>query len=410
MKKVCCILLAALVLLSVSACGHAHAYGEWTTVTEAGCTTAGLRERSCECGEKETETIAPVGHSYAEPTVLTQNTCTEDGKVEKLCSVCGEKTTEVVTAPGHSFKAATAYAPKTCSVCGLQEGQALSRVVAVGDSIEAADHSFVVEKQEFTGALKERRGNITYNYGGDGYVLAIKLNFTNLATDAFERWSSDRIGEVTLQYGGKYNYEGEYWCPGDDIVALDSGSVYIVYTVPKSMSDDESSALYAAFSIDGEAYSMVIRQGNGTVTEQNQEKELTQTLSVGDTRSDGENFAFTLKDVYYTDKPSEKQGNVTHSLNTDGRSLVLKLSFTNYAAETMDDWNTDRIADMKLIYADKYDYEGRCWIPIDEIVPLADGNLYIVYEISDVVEDSTDPLVASFTIDGKTFTVDCRAQ
>ena len=43
---------------------HEHAFGEWTTVTEATCTEDGSRERVCECGEKETEVIAALGHDF----------------------------------------------------------------------------------------------------------------------------------------------------------------------------------------------------------------------------------------------------------------------------------------------------------------------------------------------------------
>ena len=43
---------------------HEHAFGEWTVTKEATCTEAGSRERVCECGEKETEVIAALGHDF----------------------------------------------------------------------------------------------------------------------------------------------------------------------------------------------------------------------------------------------------------------------------------------------------------------------------------------------------------
>ena len=43
---------------------HEHAFGEWTTTREATCTEDGSRERVCECGEKETEVIAALGHDF----------------------------------------------------------------------------------------------------------------------------------------------------------------------------------------------------------------------------------------------------------------------------------------------------------------------------------------------------------
>ncbi|MBO5866843.1 MAG: hypothetical protein J6Q55_02170, partial [Clostridia bacterium] len=52
------ILLAVLVLscLALTAC-HEHELGEWTVVSQATCTDAGLKERTCECGLQETEVI-----------------------------------------------------------------------------------------------------------------------------------------------------------------------------------------------------------------------------------------------------------------------------------------------------------------------------------------------------------------
>ena len=43
----------------------AHTYGEWTTVTEATCTTAGQKQHTCaECGHVETKEIPATGHHW----------------------------------------------------------------------------------------------------------------------------------------------------------------------------------------------------------------------------------------------------------------------------------------------------------------------------------------------------------
>ena len=43
----------------------AHTYGEWTTVTEATCTTAGQKQHTCaECGHVETQEIPATGHHW----------------------------------------------------------------------------------------------------------------------------------------------------------------------------------------------------------------------------------------------------------------------------------------------------------------------------------------------------------
>ncbi|MBR5293894.1 MAG: alpha-N-acetylglucosaminidase C-terminal domain-containing protein, partial [Oscillospiraceae bacterium] len=43
---------------------HEHAFGQWTTVTEATCTEKGQEERKCDCGEIEKREIEALGHDY----------------------------------------------------------------------------------------------------------------------------------------------------------------------------------------------------------------------------------------------------------------------------------------------------------------------------------------------------------
>lgn len=42
---------------AASTLGHSHSYGEWKTVRAATCTEEGQQERTCSCGEKESQTI-----------------------------------------------------------------------------------------------------------------------------------------------------------------------------------------------------------------------------------------------------------------------------------------------------------------------------------------------------------------
>ena len=125
---------------------HTHDFGEWNVTQAPTCTEKGQQERSCSCGEKETEKIDALGHdeenhdakaptctaigwdayvtcsrcnytTYAEKAALGHKpgadaTCTEP----QNCSVCGEKlTSENGHVPG---KAATCSDPQTCMVCG----------------------------------------------------------------------------------------------------------------------------------------------------------------------------------------------------------------------------------------------------------------------------------------------------
>lgn len=412
MKKSIAIILVALVTLTIFvACGHKHEFGDWTVIKEASCTAEGTQERECECGEKETETIPMAEHNY-DVKEITKVTCDADGEVEKTCKDCGKAVTETVVSKGHEFNPATVFAPKACKNCGITEGDALSKALKVGDTAEVeGKHSFTVESVTFTGSLSDKRGYITYNHSSD-YACAIKLKFTNLAPENFERWSNNRVSDIKLQYQGKYDYEGEFWCPADDIVPLGSDTIYVVYEVAPALGQDKESAIYTTFTVDDTVYSFIVQEGKAASDDAASEESAADAnteaaIKVGDVRSDGKNFEFTVKDVYFTSKLSEKNGNITHNYS-DGFYLAVKLDFKNLSAEAFEEWNSSRISDVSLQFDGQYNYEGKYWCPGDDIVPLSNGNVYVIYEVAEALQSSDAPLTATFKIDGTEFTVDCR--
>ena len=69
--------------------GCSHTYGSWSTTTAATCTTTGVQTRTCsQCGEKETKTLAAIGHSYTSVTYTT--TCQTFAHTCYTCSRCGD--------------------------------------------------------------------------------------------------------------------------------------------------------------------------------------------------------------------------------------------------------------------------------------------------------------------------------
>ena len=74
---------------------HVHSFGNWAIIKTATCTEPGLQERSCSCGEKQTQTIAATGHSFGEWSILKQPTYTEEGLKIRYCS-CGNTQTEII--------------------------------------------------------------------------------------------------------------------------------------------------------------------------------------------------------------------------------------------------------------------------------------------------------------------------
>ena len=56
-------LLTFSLMLTSCSLFHKHSFMEWETTKNATCSEAGVRERICKCGEKQTENISPVGHA-----------------------------------------------------------------------------------------------------------------------------------------------------------------------------------------------------------------------------------------------------------------------------------------------------------------------------------------------------------
>ncbi|MCQ2797039.1 MAG: hypothetical protein MJ241_01095 [Bacilli bacterium] len=70
---------------------HRHSYGEWKVTKEPTCTEKGSKERTCECGDKQTQSVSAAGHKYVEQEGGKLPTCTEAGEKIEKCSVCGDE-------------------------------------------------------------------------------------------------------------------------------------------------------------------------------------------------------------------------------------------------------------------------------------------------------------------------------
>ena len=63
-KRFLFVLMFLTALLCVACGKHTHEFGEWVVVTEATEEAEGLKERVCECGEKENGIVTGIGYDF----------------------------------------------------------------------------------------------------------------------------------------------------------------------------------------------------------------------------------------------------------------------------------------------------------------------------------------------------------
>jgi hypothetical protein len=413
MKRLLALPLTLVLISTLGACGHSHQFGDWQITAAATCTEDGQQERTCECGEVDTEVIPATGHNFGDAQVITAASCTEDGEQTRTCIECGYTETEVIQATGHKFKAATYFSPKKCSLCGYTEGEALATLLESDGSASGDKYEFSISDIYYTTEISEKVGDLTAYYGDDGYYLVIKLSFTNLDTGALDKYNTNRVSNIQLSYDEKYSYDGKFVVLTDDIVPLATANAYVMFSVPESMGTDPTKSIYATFTVDKDSYVICLQEGTESEDEplgdNSIQAELTSDIFVGDSRTDGENFSFDFTGLYYSTRLSEKVGNTTFSYGGDGYYLIIKLSFTNLGTEALDQYHTNRVSDIQLSYDGKYNYDGMFVVLTDNIVPLATANAYVAFSVPEMVASGEEPLIASFTVFGNTFYVDCRA-
>ena len=83
------LLISFSILLLFTSCEkHVHTFGEWSTVLESTCSAEGRQERTCECGEKETQPIEALPHTADKWIKEIIATTMNKGVQSSNCTVC----------------------------------------------------------------------------------------------------------------------------------------------------------------------------------------------------------------------------------------------------------------------------------------------------------------------------------
>ena len=138
------IAFVAIIGLAFTACGgddaHTCSFGNWAKTSDATCQDKEQQERSCSCGEKQTQEVGvinPDGHSFTEYTPNNDAVCEgEDGTKTAICDHVGCEVEDTVTDIGSSLQHVFSTIPATCTTdsipgtctregCGVPDQEAL---------------------------------------------------------------------------------------------------------------------------------------------------------------------------------------------------------------------------------------------------------------------------------------------
>ncbi len=215
-KMLMVMLVAIFVVGTFASCDlfHEHSFGEWIVTIEPTCTATGVKTRTCECGETETEEIAIVAHTWLDATCTAPNTC----------SAC--KATEG-EALGHTWADATCTAPKTCNTCKVTEGEALGHTW-VDATFEAPKTCSVCHKTE--GAALDKDANKELDaFNGIEFIAdrispycVVVINNQGCSLDAqkYVEYSFDKetyANGDTVTVTAELNYSGK--CAGYSLIS-----------------------------------------------------------------------------------------------------------------------------------------------------------------------------------------------
>ena len=167
---------------------HTHSFSSPSVTRAATCTEAGSEERICACGEKETNTIAPLGHTEVVDKAVSA-TCTVAGMTEgKHCSVCGTVTVKQseVKATGHSYKNGI------CTSCGEEDPSAIDPEKIYNEAIKLLNNGEYEDAYKKFFIIKDMRDVSEYL---DRFVWVCgKENFSN-ASGVYKSYTVHTVNE-----------------------------------------------------------------------------------------------------------------------------------------------------------------------------------------------------------------------
>ena len=151
MKKLASLLcLIICTLLLITGCkgdgkdkNHEHSFSEWITMSQPDCVNEGKRQRQCQCGTFEYETLDATGiHKFSDWITVTEPTCAEEGSHFRLCSCGFTETADIPATEKHNFSVWETIKTPTCVIDGRKISICECGKIATEDIPATGEHNY----------------------------------------------------------------------------------------------------------------------------------------------------------------------------------------------------------------------------------------------------------------------------
>lgn len=303
-------------------------------------------------------------------------------------------------------------------------------ILAAGEGATTTKCEFKIEYFKITrDVLPPNPGRVYSHYAANDGKVLVDLCVAYKNTDTVKIVAEKTISGKLI-YSGTYEYTGFSMIEEDNrsdftysnitsIAPLSKEYVHYLFEVPEEV-ETSGSEIVLKMNIGGEKYRIVVRDGNGTETEDANKQE---------TKTSGE---VVLREIVVT-KNSEfsidysevtrdvippNPGRVYSHYEADDGEVFVDVCFA-YKNTRSNKIGADDVISAKLKYAGKYTYTGATMIEEDSrsnftysnitsIAPLSTEYIHYLFAVPEELRASNEPIEITFTIDGNTYTYKAR--
>lgn len=199
---------------------HKHNYSSSIT-KESTCTEKGVKTYTCSCGDSYTEEIAKTGHTESGWVTVTEATCSSDGLKHKTCTVCGVETASetIISNGSHNYywdgnNSTRTHKCSGCSYVGITEYNINGAWGYYDDNAAATLWNYINnQRNKTTTNTEDDWGNATGVISVPSLILSNELNSK----------AKTRAAEAAINFShGSNTDECLAWGQGSPEAAMDA--------------------------------------------------------------------------------------------------------------------------------------------------------------------------------------------